>query len=146
MRRAGPLAEEIDDVPQIAADVVVERKVPVGVRGNSPINQVGVEAGVDEVADDALVRKDVEDVGTVHQREDEQERGSVSRPAITSMRAIPGIVEKLHAILFIDDFMGSSAFGDLSRLLPQPRYAAQTAELLERFPQHGLLRRKPGGP
>ena len=50
LRRAGPLAQVVDHVGQVAVDVVVQRVVAVGVGRRAPVDQVGVEAGADEVA------------------------------------------------------------------------------------------------
>ena len=71
--RAAAAADVLDHVAEVAVEVVVQREVAVGVGGRAPVEQIGIEACLDEVRNDALVGQDVEDVGAIDQGEDEQQ-------------------------------------------------------------------------
>ena len=75
------LADPLDRPLEKSADVVLEGQPAVGVRGDAPVDEIDVEALLQVLLDDALVRLQVEDVGAVDQRVTEQHRLAVSRPA-----------------------------------------------------------------
>ena len=81
-----PIANELDDVAQVAVDVVVQFQVAIGLGRLTPVDQIGVEAGLYEVRDDAFVGEDVENVRSIDQREDKHQR----RPVLD--RSLAGIV------------------------------------------------------
>ena len=71
LRRAQRLAH---GPRQLVADVGVEAHVGVLVAGHAPVEQEDVVALLEQELDERVARAQVEDVGPVDQREDEQDR------------------------------------------------------------------------
>ena len=130
---AGALADLPHDVAEVAVDIVVQREMAIGVGGRAPIDQVGVETGLDEVGDDALVGQDVEDVGTVDQREDEQQGRFVLHLPVAR------VMEQLQMVFFVDDLGRRGPLLHALGLGDDSRQARRAAGIGHPFVDHRLL-------
>jgi hypothetical protein len=79
--------------------------------GNTPLDQVGVEAALDEVVDHASAGFEVQNVRPVHQGEDKHERRGVTG------RLFGRVMKKLEPVFLVNDFGGGDAFFNALRLL-----------------------------
>ena len=125
-------------VAQVAVDIGVQVEMAVGIGGLSPIDQIGVEAGLDEVRHHALVGKDVENVRAVDQGEDEQERRLVLGGSLAR------IVQQFQLIFFVDHLRGRHALGQVLGLRPEAGKARHAAHVRQRFIEKCLLGSQPG--
>ena len=99
--------------------------------------EIGVEAGLDEMGDDALIRQNVQDVGTIDQGEDEQQRRAMLDLPVA------GVVEELQPVLLINDFGGGGPLLHPPRLLDDPRQPRRAADVGEPFVAKRPLRFDP---
>ena len=107
LRHAGVLRHRIDAAPDIAVDVVVEGQPAIGAIRIAPVDQVDILALRQQVADQRLVRLQVDHVGPIDQRIDDQDRRLRGRLRL----AAEAIDDEL--VLAIDLFLGGDAEVDV---------------------------------
>ena len=137
---AGPFAGVIDRIIHIVKNIVLNAEKPVAVRGDAPIDVVGVEPVIDEMLHDALAGAQVENVGTVYQRERDEER------RLVRLLGVGFVLEKLKLVLTVDRACRRRAHAHFFGHARYIRHRGHLAHESLPFIRHGLSgHRAPGG-